>query len=397
MEVQRVVVGARDVGRMVINVSVPRVRLRKTHFGNYVAYAERQGWHTGSTIASRARTRPWYDLGLRVKSERSDIIWSKGQQYRHVVPLNIDKLPVNCALYDLWSRNNRLDKLLWAILNSTFVALSKHQFARSAGVEGNVQTDVVSVNMMLVPDIRRASSEAADRAVAACDRMCRRSPRRYLYEEFTLQDRRDLDDATFEILGIENPDERMALRDRLYRDVTDLQQAIRDREIIAQRDRRRPSQRATSSPQTIAEDLWLEHESSLNLLQFPEDFVTAPGEGSHFDLPAGEVQVGEALIAAEGMLRAGTVRVGGRDGEVVDVEAVSRAMYLQALAQCHRFGRVRLPTDDVCQEAVRTFRAYYRELTRQCARLAEQRTSDQRRQRGIGAVLLRKALQWKRR
>ena len=107
--------------------------------------------------------------------------------------------------------------------------------------------------MMLVPDVRNASPEAAAKAVAACQRMSRRDARRYLYEEFTLDDRRDLDDATLEMLGVEDPDERAELRDRLYRDVTDLQQAIREREIIAQRDRRRSSQRAASRPQDVAD------------------------------------------------------------------------------------------------------------------------------------------------
>ena len=396
MEVKRAIVRKRDVGRMVINASVSRARLRRTHFADYVAYAEREGWHTGSTIASRAHTRPWYDLGLRPKPERADLVWSKGQQYRHVVPLNRDKLPVNCALYDLWARDNAAIESLWAILNSTFVALSKHQFARSAGVEGNVQTDVISVNMMLVPDIRRASPEAAARAVAACERMSRRDARRYLYEEFTLDDRRELDDATLEILGIEDADERAALRDRLYRDLRELQQTIRAREIIAQRDRRRSSQRDASSPQFIADELWLEHESSLNLLQFPEDFVVHSNEGDIFDLPPGEVEVGEALMTAEGLLQAGTVRVGGREGEVIDAGSLHRGRFLEALALCHRTGQVRLPGDDACADALRSFDRYHEELQDRCSQLAEQRTSDQRRQRAITNALLRKALQWRR-
>ena len=93
--------------------------------------------------------------------------------------------------------------------------------------------------MVLVPDIRKATPEVATRAVSACKRMSQRDAKRYLYEEFSLDDRRDLDEATLEILGIEDADERTALRDRIYRDVTDLQQAIREREIIAQHDRRR--------------------------------------------------------------------------------------------------------------------------------------------------------------
>ena len=143
------------------------------------------------------------------------MFWTKSQQYRHVVPLNKDRLPANSNLYDVWALDSTLTELLWAVLNSTVAALFKHQFGRAAGVEGNLKTEVVDVNMLLVPDVRRASPEAAARAVAACERMSRRDARRFLYDEFTLDDRRELDDATLEILGIEGAEERTALRDKL--------------------------------------------------------------------------------------------------------------------------------------------------------------------------------------
>ena len=342
------------------------------------------------------RTRPWYDLALMAKSDRAPILWTKSQQYRHIVPLNKDQLAVNCNLYNVWPLDNALSELLWAVLNSTVAVLAKHQFGRAAGVEGNLKTEVVDVNMMLVPDIRKAPPEAAERAVAACKRMSRRNGRRYLYEEFTLDDRRELDDATLEILGVEDLDERAALRDRIYRDVTDMQQSIRDREIIAQRDRRRSARRGTTTPQDIADELWAEHESSLDLLQFPEDFVQRRNEGDLFDLPSGEVEVGEAMMDAGGLLRVGTIRVGGRDGEVIDVGNVSRARFLEALSLCHRDGQVRLPTDDLCDDAVSSFGQYRSELQDRCSELARQRATDQRRQRVIVNALLRKALQWRR-
>ena len=396
MEVRRAVVRRADVGRMVINASVSRARLRRTHFADYLAYAERQGWHTGSTIASRARARPWYDLALRPKSERADMFWPKAQQYRHVVPMNKDRLPANSNLYDVWALDTPSTELLWAVLNSTVAALSKHQFGRAAGVEGNLKTEVVDVNMLLVPDVRRASPEAAARAVAACKRMSRRNAKRYLYEEFTLHDRRELDDATLEILGIEGADERTALRDRLYRDVIDLQQAIREREVIAQRDRVRSNQRAAASPQYVADELWHEHESDLDLLQFPEDFVTRSNEGDIFDLPSGEVEVGTALMDIGNLLRVGTIRVGGRDGEVIDVGSVSRGRFLEALSLCHRTGQVRLPSEQACDDAVSSFAQYRQDLRDRCSQLAQLRTPDQRRQRAIVDALLRKALQWRR-
>ena len=396
MEVRRAVVRKGDVGRMVVNASVSRARLRRTHFADYVAYAEGQGWHTGSTIASRARTRPWYDLGLRPKSERADMFWPMAQQYRHVVPVNEDSLPANHNLFDLWAVDSGQTNLLWAVLNSTVTVLSKHQFGRAAGIEGNLKTEVVDVNMMLVPDIRTASPEAAARAVDACERMSRRNAMRFLYEEFMLDDRRDLDDAVLEILGFEDADERAALRDRLYRDVTDLQKAIRERELIAQRDRAKASRRGELTPREVADELWAEHRSELNLLQFPDDFVPRPNQGDVFDLPQGEVEVGIALIDVGGLLKAGTVRVGGGDGEVMDAGSVSRARFLEALSLCHRSGPVRLPSDEICDDAVSAFDQYRIELRGRCVELAQQRTRDQRRQQTIVAALLRKALQWRR-
>ena len=169
----------------------------------------------------------------------------------------------------------------------------------------------------------------------------------------------------------------------MYRDVTALQQAIREREIIAQHDRRNAGQRAASSPQAIADELWLDHESGLNLLQFPEDFVARPSEGDIFDLPQGEVEVGDALMDEAGLLRVGTIRIGGRGGEVIDVRGAFRARFLEAISLCHQAGQVRLPSEDVCAEAVSRFSHYRQELRDRCHQLAQQRTANQSRQRAI--------------
>ena len=323
------------------------------------------------------------------------MFWPMAQQYRHVIPLNVDLLPANHNLFELWAQDQDQRDVLWAVLNSTVTALSKHQFGRAAGIEGNLETEVVDAKMMLVPDIRRADPETAARAVAACRQMTGRDSLRHLYEEFELEDRRELDDATLEMLGIDDPETRSFLRERLYQDITNLQKSTRDREIIAQQDRRRSSRTTTSSPQEIADELWSEHQSALDLLEFPEDFVTRPNEGVLFDLPPGEVQVGTAMMEQDNLLRAGTVRVGGRNGEVLDVGTVSRSMFLEALSACHRSGQVRLPDDNTCEDAVNNFSQYRKELEDKCVQLAQQRTPDQHRQRTVASALLRKALQWR--
>ena len=400
MEVKRAVVRKGDVGRMVINASMPRATDQAYPLRGLRHLRRATGLaHQGPPSPAAARTRPWYDLGLRPKPERADIFWPMAQQYRHVIPLNNDLLPSNHNLFDLWAREQNKVKLLWAVLNSTIAVLAKHQFGRAAGVEGNLKTEVVDVNMMLVPDIRKASPDAIERAVSACERMSRRNARRYLYEEFDLDDRRELDDATLEILGIEDPEERTALRDRLYRDVTDMQQAIRDREIIAQRDRRRSARRGTTTPQDIADELWAEHESSLRSASVPRGLPhSASNEGALFDLPSWRGRGG-----------------GGNDGHRCDLlkgrhdpcrrtgwrgastwRSCSQARFLEALSQCHRAGQVRLPSDDVCDDAVSSFGQYRSKLQDQCTELARQRTTDQRRQRAVVDALLRKALQWRR-
>ena len=396
MEVKRAVVRSADVGRMVINASVPRSRLRRTHFAKYVAHAEREGWHTGSTIASRARTRPWYDLNLRAKDDRSDMFWPMAQQYRHVVPLNSDRLPANHNLFELWPRSDIPAKVLWAVLNSTVTALSKYQFGRSAGIEGNLKTEVVDVNMMRVPDVRESSSEAAQRAVAACEKIAQRNAGRYLSDEFDLDDRRELDDAVLEMLGIEDADERIALRDRLYRAITDMHNAIRAREIIAQRDRLRANRRASVTDLDIAEEIWADRRPELHLLQFPDDFVPRHYDGETFSLPDGDVEVGTAMIDMDGLLQIGTLRVGGKDGEVLQVPSHARARYIEALSECHRSGEVRLPDDEICDQAVSHFTQYRDELRERCSQMAARITQNRTRQNAIVNALMRKALQWRR-
>jgi type I restriction-modification system DNA methylase subunit len=395
MEAKRPVIRVEDVGRLIINAPVRRASLRGTHLGRYVAYAEEWGWNTGPTIASRARVRPWYDLGLRPKEERADMFWPKIQQYRHIVPWNEDGLPCNSSIYNVWARDGVLPKVLWSVLNSSLVALSKHQFGRIRGIEGNLQVDVFSANSMLVPDIRQVESEMAARAVQAAEMMSQGLSRRYLYEEFDLESRQQLDDAVLEIIGVEDAEERSRFRGRIYDAIRDLYTATREREIVAQRHRRQAQRNGGPSAADIAEDIWEEHRDSLNLLSFPEDFVHQWAGSDYFDLPDGQVEVGTAMIETGRQLRAGTIRVGGPTGHILEVGSVKRARFIQTLAECGHYGSVRVPGDEECESAFQEFTRYKKELTQRFDTLASQRTRDQRRQRQIVAILMRRALCWR--
>jgi hypothetical protein len=391
MEARSMVVRAADCKRRVVNAPISRAALRRTRLGDYVAYAEQRGWHTGSTVASRARTRPWYDLGLRPRDERAQMFWPMSQQYRHIVAWNEDKMPCNHRLFDTWAGKGVDGRQLWAAFNSTIVALSKHQFGRPAGIEGTLDTEVVDVNMMLVPDVRQAPAGVAERALAAAQRMARRATRN-LPEEFDLSDRQDLDDAVLEMLGVGDPAERRALRGRIYDALAELYGATRARELIAQKDRLRSKRKGTLTAADMADELWdLEHES-FGLLQFPEDFLRRPARGEPLDLPPGPVEVGTAMLETGRRLRVGTIRVGGPGGPVIEVGSVARARYAAAAALCGYSGAIPMPDDADCDSAVQEFERYRSQLQQRFAALAAQRTRDARKQRAIAEALMRRAL-----
>ena len=102
------------------------------------------------------------------------------------------------------------------------------------------------------------------------------------------------------------------------------------------------------------------------------------------------------MIDEGNLLRAGTIRVGGQGGEVIDVGTVSHARFLEALSLCHHSGPVRLPDSGVCEEVVNTFAQYRQDTEDQCRGLARERTPDAQRQRGVVNALMRKVLQWRR-
>ena len=110
---------------------------------------------------------------------------------------------------------------------------------RFTGTEGSLDTEVIDVRVLEVPDPRTASSDSAKRIRRAFEQLARRpigrlveeqlmechSPEKaaaiaagslVLPEELRQPDRRDLDDAVFELLGVADSRRRAELVDRLY-------------------------------------------------------------------------------------------------------------------------------------------------------------------------------------
>ena len=141
------------------------------------------------------------------------------------------------------------------------LGLFKTFYGRYAGTEGNLKTEVIDVNLIDVPDPRDVPEDIVQRLGDAFKRMCKRevgglieyalrdchtharaidiaSRRLKLPAELMQQDRRDLDDAVFEILGVADGNQRSNLIDRLYEATTRHFRDVRVTEIQKMEDRR---------------------------------------------------------------------------------------------------------------------------------------------------------------
>jgi len=110
---------------------------------------------------------------------------------------------------------------------------------KSCGTEGNLKTEVIDVNLLEIPDPRHATPEIAAKLTSAFDRLCERPTQAMVEDEFMacrsseraeklkespiklpaelrMNDRRGLDLAVFELIGVTDSKERERLCDQLY-------------------------------------------------------------------------------------------------------------------------------------------------------------------------------------
>jgi hypothetical protein len=268
MAVRRPVVQAAELDRLILSVSDPIGRLKGTYVARYLHYGETATFASSKSkpvpVAKRstcADRDPWYDLTY---TRRGHLVWTKSQQCRHIVVHNTGGLIVNCNLYDVsvLDPQNRPPALVATVLNSTLVGFWKCFYGRYAGTEGNLKTEVVDVALLEVPDPIHARPAVRSALTSAFASLCSRDTGELVEEELKAchsaeraaklaagppslpwelrqPDRRALDLAVLELLGVDSPTERERLCDELYREVAAHFRRIRLVEIQKQEQRSR--------------------------------------------------------------------------------------------------------------------------------------------------------------
>jgi hypothetical protein len=182
--------------------------------------------------------------------------------------------------------------------------------------------------------------------------------------ELEQKDRRELDDAVFELLGVNDADKRTALIDQLYRELTIHFRGVRIVEVQKMEQRRQGSGSREVSASDLAEDAWKELKEDLKeplALWLAE----SAGTGNTIQIPEGAVRLPDAGHFFE----ANTVFFGAKPTLGVECESREQAELIFAIATAGLRGSVLVP---VAPEACR---ALLTKLSDRLARLNEHLTT----------------------
>lgn len=420
MEIDGFTVTEANCARLVLMVDKYKRQLRGTFVEKYITWGEEQGLHERPTCASRVTEgdsdrnisqREWYDL---TRSRRGGVFWPKSQQYKHVIPTNDRNIICNCNLYYI-SPIQYIDlDCFTGILNSTLVVLSKQQYGRPVGVEGNLKTEVIDVNMMLIPNPVGASRKAINRVASAFNAMKTRKILGFLSErrlrrmaliqkgresqlenlpaetELDQPDRHELDDAVFELLGISDSEERVSLRDELYEFLREHYEAVRQKEEAAILNKKRVARGTRLTPDEIAKEIFSSiKEEHPGLIEKYQGFLTPEilNKCEGLELPSkGKPEIVDDMVT-KGVRFA--IRAG--KGRLIETHNVEEARLVALVATVEGLGRHEFfPIEaELAAELYNKFSRHVEERETLVQRMVEERTADFDLQEEIAAKVLR--------
>jgi len=414
MEIDGFTVSPKDCSRLILLVSQARSELKNTYVGKYIDWGEKQGYHAGATCVGRVTdTRTWYDL---TGHQPGQMFWPMAQQYKHCVPANDEDLICNHNLFDI-SSGKLPTPVLAGILNSTFVVLSKFQYGRPVGVEGNLKTEVVDVKMMWVPDPRHGSRTALRRVAAAFERLKQRKVHYFLSErrlremayrqagkydeleelsdlsELDMPDRRELDDAVLQLLGERSKKRRDELLGQLYDHLREFFEQVRQKEEVAISNKKKAKRCGPENPADIAEQIVerLRQEAPELLLSYDDHFLDATKPLDTFELPSNGEPVQENGLFHKHQI---VFKKGKREIAEVHTNSSVQDALVVLLARNGLRGFVRVPhEDEECQRVLDGYLNFVMRRNRRLRDLVEQRTVDEDMQDKIMDALIQLVMQ----
>ena len=405
-----------ELERRILYVNKNKAELKGSYVLKYLKYGETTSFASKKSKAVPVAQRPtcasrdaWYNLTY---TKPGELLWPMFSQYRLVVPTNPLNQVANNNLSDLRlpDLSQEQKESLCAIANSTFIALSKTYFARYTGSEGNLQMKIIDLNLMEIPDPRLASKKTASKLRKAFHDICQRTILPMAEEEFMechsikrarklaekpiglpaelkMKDRRALDLAVFELLGVTDAGQREALCDELYRETAAHFRQIRVVEIQKQEQRAETAGREFRTDE-LAADLW-DSLSEAERQPLGEWLAAQTAGGKSHTIPEGTA----SLPDASDFLDASTVffrqSISGKSASNrLPLPSRSHAEMVFALSQAGLHGDVRLPEGAGAARVLKQrLDARLAGIAEKADHLAQSRTSDERKAADVAGLL----------
>jgi hypothetical protein len=406
MEIDSTVVDPAKLKRLILLANKPKERLKGTFVLDYIKYGERETFGGDRPVPQRttcASRDLWYDV---TGGPRGHAFWPMTHKYRHMIASNPHRLICNHRLFSVLSEEPQLADALVAVVNATLVAFFKHFYGRYAGMEHTLDTEVVDVNMLPVPDVRRASPELRDRLTAAFHKLGKREVGYFLEDTFlkmipldklgkfadsppTLPsemrqpDRQELDRAVLELIGVpkhEIPD----MLDSLYRETALVYRRGRILDIRTAANKRKAKRVESVSANDLAENVWESLPEGL-VRSYPQGFIQPNQSVDHYSLPEGK-----CTFVPKGVFHGPCLKFKGEEIEFRNHEQAQLAL---ALHEAGLRDTLALPVDpDRCVRARAAWQDYFQGLKRTFEEEVAQRTPDEEKAEAAVGILLRRAV-----
>lgn len=378
-----------DTTHHVLWVNRQKPDLSRTHVAEYIAWGERNNFNLAEMCKQRAASgRNWYDV---TKEGIGEIFLSKRIQYRHVVPLNRGSLCGNQSSY-LISPGPGVDAQLYAaILNSTWALLSLLQASHPVGTEATLEVTVRDAELLRIPDPNFADDRVKTKLIDAFTDMSSREALYFVAEarrrkdsvsatrddtEVGQLDRRALDEAVLELLGITDAAIRGELIDSAYEQIDAAFDAARGKEETSIINKQTAGRRQSKTPRVVAAELVarLKSDAPDAVKSYDADLLGFCEDWNSFELPAmgvprlaGDLMEGQGVEFTHGLRRVGFVAAAD---EQLDL--------LYDLAVAGIRGIVRIPADpEACRQTRARLDTYLNERDSRVAEMADYMVADE--------------------
>ena len=407
MEIDGYSVGPEDCSRMILLVKDTPEKLEGTYVLDYIQWGEKQGWHEKPTCRAReTKESKWYNI---TSHERPMVILPKIQQYRLIAFLNPNRLNFNCSLMGVSAGEYIPDETLCGILNSTPAILSRILHARMLGNEGTIQLDVYSANMMLVPNPIGTSQQCLNQATQAFRAMNERKALSFLSErrlrrmsfkergkeselakfsekcELDMADRRTLDDAVLQMMGINSAKRRTDIINEVYEYLRVFFEWTRRKEEKAIRNKKRSKHRSHRTTANISEEIhgWIEEHEPMLLRRYDPHFLDLDKPFDTYNSPAeGKPRIEEDLLQGVGVRF--TKNRSHSEVAFIPTRHNLQATLLAFLVNNDSRNMIRIPFDEEeCRRVHCSYREFLAERKQRLLELIELRTADEETQKAI--------------